>query len=166
MIASPAVALDLTWIDLDHLVATLAAKIDAVAPPTVIVGVLRGGMVPAVMLAHRLNVRDVIGITATRTLTEGPASAKVPVVLDPAALGDLTYEDVLIVDDVIGSGHTLTVVQNLTVAQEPARLRTAALVLNTDNWAASHPDTSEPRAQHDLVGTTCAGWVRFPWEVS
>jgi hypothetical protein len=31
------------------------------------------------------------------------------------------------------------------------------------NWQAAN--ARAPHEIHDYLGTTCAGWVRFPWEV-
>ncbi len=166
-LSDAAVALVLGWPELEQVVTELADHIEGGGAPTVIVGVLRGGMVPAVMLAHRVGVRQVRGVGAVRTLTEGPRAGKTPPVLvEPNGLGDLQGEDVLVVEDVIGTGHTLAAVRDHIAVQKPATLRTAALVVNTVNWAAAHPDNRDPRQHHDLIGVTCTGWVRFPWELS
>lgn len=162
-----AAALVLGWPELEHVVTALANHIKQDGAPTVIVGVLRGGMVPAVMLAHRLGVRQVRAVGAIRTLTEGPRAGKTPPVLvEPTGLGDLHGEDVLVVEDVIGTGRTVATVHDHIALQKPATLRTTAVVVNTVNWAAAHPDNPDPRQHHDLVGVTCDGWVRFPWELS
>lgn len=158
-------ALVLGWADLDRIVSVLAGHIAGSGEPTVIVGVLRGGMVPAVVLAHRLGVRQVRAVGASRTLAEGPDAAKTTPVLALDGLGDLRGEDVLVVEDVVGTGHTLAAVCDHLGQRKPARLRTASLVVNTVNWAAAHPEQLDCRQHLDLVGAMCAGWVRFPWEL-
>lgn len=158
------IALDLTWAELDQVIARTAQQVRAAGVPDVVVGVLRGGMVPAVMIAHRLGVRRVRGIEATRTVTEGPNAPKTdhPAIADRSHLGDLTGRDVLLVDDVAGTGLTVRVVADLIAGMRPRRLRQAVVVINTTNWAASSGD--DPFDRFDHVGTACAGWVRFPWE--
>jgi hypoxanthine phosphoribosyltransferase len=162
------VALDVSWADLDVLTMRLAGQIRGMGIPDVIVGVLRGGIVPAVMLAHRLGVRDVRAVAATRTLAEGPGAAKTatPFLTMPGSVGELHDLDVLVVDDVAGSGDTLRAVSSIVASHTLGRLREAVLVVNVVNWVASNPEQPDPCRVLDLIGTTCAGWVRFPWEPS
>lgn len=162
--ATSTVALDLTWSELDHHIALLAEQIRHDGVPDVVVGVLRGGMVAAVLLAHQLGVRDVRGVGVTRTLTDGPNGAKTPcpALTNPASLGVVTSDDVLLVDDVAGSGATLDTAAALLFGAA-GRLRRAVVVVNIVNWNAAN--THAPREVQDYIATTCSGWVRFPWEV-
>ncbi|MGW0251137.1 phosphoribosyltransferase [Nocardia goodfellowii] len=158
-------ALDLTWGQLEEHLDTMTRAVVADGVPSVVVGVLRGGMVPAVMLAHRLGVRDVRGIGLAHTLSEGVEAAKrpAPLVANPASLGHLgACADVLLVDDVAGSGASLETAAALLPA-ELMRVRRAVVVVNTVNWNASN--IVAPQHFCDFIGTTCAGWVRFPWEI-
>ncbi|WP_067473008.1 phosphoribosyltransferase [Nocardia amamiensis] len=160
------VALDLTWPALEHHTGAMADRIRADGVPEVIVGILRGGMVPAVMLAHHLGVRDVRGVEVTHTLSDTPNGAKsaIPQIANPASLGALAPgTDVLLVDDVAGSGDTVEHAARLL--PDAGRLRRAIVVVNTVNWYAAHPDSVAPEHVQDYIGCTCAGWVRFPWEV-
>jgi hypoxanthine phosphoribosyltransferase len=168
VVAGAAVALELSWSDLDGLADELADRIRVGGVPDVIVGVLRGGIVPAVLLAHRLGVRDVRAVAAVRTLDDGPGAAKVaePVVSMPDTLGQLAEMDVVVVDDVIGGGATLRAVTALVASRVPRCLRTATVAVNVDNWAVGHPESTDPRDAFGLVGTLCLGWVRFPWEAA
>lgn len=163
---STAIALDLTWTDLDRHLAVLADRIRTDGVPHVIVGILRGGMIPAVALAHQLGVRNVRGIEVTRTLTDAPNGAKAqhPQIANPASVGALDAgADVLLVDDVIGSGDTVNTAANLLSSAGAVRVRRAVVVVNTVNWCTSN--TVAPQQVQDYIGTTCTGWVRFPWEV-
>lgn len=162
----PAIALDLSWDELNHHVTVLAGQIRQDGVPHVIVGILRGGMIPAVALAHRLGVRDVRGIEVTRTLTDGPNGAKAPLpqITNPASLGTLNAGvDVLLVDDVAGSGGTVETAANLVASAGAARVRRAVVVVNIVNWNIGN--TAAPQQVQDYIGTTCTGWIRFPWEV-
>jgi len=157
------IALDLGWKDLDHHVAVLAQQIRQDGVPHVVVGILRGGLIPAVMLAHRLGVRDVRAVEVTHTTSDVPNAAKSarPMVANPASLGSVDDADVLLVDDVAGSGQTAATAVEL-IAPSAGRLRRAVVVVNTTNWFAA--STQEPHQVHNYLATTCTGWVRFPWE--
>lgn len=159
------IALDLSWGDLDEQVADLARQIRRDGVPHVIVGILRGGMVPAALLAHQLGVRDVRGVDVTRNLTDVPHGAKTPLprITNPASLGAFAPDsEVLLVDDVAGSGDTAEAAATLLTSRGAARVRRAVLVVNTVNWDIAN--TVAPQQIQDYIGTTCAGWVRFPWE--
>jgi hypoxanthine phosphoribosyltransferase len=158
------IALDLDWAHLERLLAVVAGHVREDGVPDLVVGILRGGMVPAVMLAHRLGVRSVRGIEVTRTTVEGPRGAKTPhpVITNSGSLGAVAGADVLLVDDVAGSGATSDAAAAL-LREAAGRVRRAVVVVNVVNWQAAN--ARAPHEIHDYLGTTCAGWVRFPWEV-
>ncbi|MFJ1954588.1 phosphoribosyltransferase [Streptomyces microflavus] len=152
----------LTWHDLTTATATLAHQVSTAGIPQVVVGIVRGGMVPAAWLAHRLEIRDVRTVEVTRTTSDGINAAKstVPTVRNPASLGDLTGLDVLLVDDIAGSGVTLAHTARMIHDLGPARVRTAVLAVNRANWTQS-PD---PHRDIDYIASLTDTWVVFPWE--
>lgn len=160
----PGVALALSWADVDALTGELATSVRRDRAPEVIVGVLRGGMIPAVVLAHRLGVRDVRAVEITHTVDDRVHAAKTrfPATVRAESLGDVAGRDVLVVDDVAGSGETLAAAVELIERAGAARVRTAVWVVNADNWT----QPQSPEATVAYIARTCHGWVRFPWEVS
>jgi uncharacterized protein len=126
-VTPPRVALDLDWAGFDRILAVVAGQVRAHGLPDAVVGVLRGGMVPAVVLAHRLGVRAVRALEVTRTLSDAPHAPKTPdpVVGEVSGLGALAGLDVLLVDDVAGSGATAGPATELLRSRAPARLRRA-----------------------------------------
>ncbi|WP_330351768.1 phosphoribosyltransferase [Streptomyces sp. NBC_00582] len=152
----------LTWDDITTATATLAHRLAAAGIPQVVVGIVRGGMIPAAWLAHRLAIRDVRTVEVTRTASDGINAAKstVPTVRNPASLGDLTGLDVLLVDDIAGSGVTLAHTARMIHDLGPARLRTAVFVVNRANWRPS----SDPHHDIDYIASLADTWVVFPWE--
>lgn len=128
------------------------------------VGILRGGMIPAVRLAHLMGIRSVRAVEVTATLSDAIGSPKnsQPVIVNAASLGDVAGRDVLIVDDVAGSGRTIATCSALARLAGPARVRTAALTVNTVNWYRRQ--NTPPQEAIDYVGRVCRGWVIFPWE--
>ena len=77
----------LTWDDINSLVDKLANEVSqAPVPPLYITGLPRGGLIPAVMLSHKLNI-PFVNVSLIRAL---------PTI------------DVLVVDDIADSGETLS----------------------------------------------------------
>jgi hypothetical protein len=157
-------ALVLGWDAVSGLVSEISAAVLADGPPDTVVGILRGGMIPAVQLAHLMGIRSVRAVEVTATLSDAIGSPKSsrPVIVNHASLGDIAGRDVLIIDDVAGSGRTIAACRDLARQAGPARIRTAALTVNTVSWYQG-----QHRPPHDAieyVGRLCFGWVVFPWE--
>lgn len=152
----------LTWGDIGAATQVLAEQVTAGGMPQAVVGIVRGGMIPAVWLAHRLGIRDVRTIEVTRTTGDGINAAKtlLPTVRNPASLGDLTDLDVLLVDDIAGSGATLAHTADLLRDLGPARVRTAVLTVNRANWRQE----ADPDRVIDHIASLNDTWIVFPWE--
>jgi uncharacterized protein len=157
-------SLTLDWPTFTRLANGLAADIARDGPPQVLVGVLRGGMVPTVMLAHALGLRAVRAVEVTHTASDDVDATKteVPVVVRPDTLGDLDEMDVLIVDDIAGTGDTMTTAATLARQAGARRVRTLACVVNKTNWRKAR--TEQPDELLTYIGTVVQGWVIFPWE--
>jgi len=153
----------LSWHDIDGIVDTLARLIAADGIPDVIVGIQRGGLVPAVLLSHTLSVRALVPLDIRRTLgDEADAQKTEPVLGPPPDLAIVGGRDVIVVDDVMGSGATLRAGLLLLQAGRPLRMRSAVCVTNMVNWSSANMD------DYSGLVTYCAsvahGWVTFPWE--
>ncbi|MFD0576173.1 phosphoribosyltransferase family protein [Dactylosporangium darangshiense] len=88
------------------------------------------------------------------------AKTAAPAVFNPSSLGDLTGLDVLVVDDIAGSGDTAERTAELARAAGAAKVRTAIWVVNAENWRRAQP----PEQAVTYIGQRVEGWVIFPWE--
>jgi hypoxanthine phosphoribosyltransferase len=150
----------LSWADIHAACACLAGEIRGGGLPDVVVGVSRGGLVPAVLVSHLLGLRDLRTLAITRTCSDtvGAAKLSAPAVRYPASLGSLQDLDVLVIDDVAGSGETIAAASGMATSMRARRARTAVCVVNDANWA----DGPFP----DHVAIHARRWVIFPWEPS
>jgi uncharacterized protein len=77
----------LTWDDINHLVDILATEINSYpTQPIYVTGLARGGLIPAVMLSHKTDLKYI----------------------SSEDLSTVSHIDVLIVDDIADSGETLS----------------------------------------------------------
>lgn len=152
----------LAWDDIGAATQALAERVTIGGTPQAVVGIVRGGMIPAAWLAHRLGIRDVRTVNVTRTTEDGIHAAKtqLPTARNPASLGDLTGLDVLLVDDIAGSGATLAHTADLLRSLGPARVRTAVLTVNRANWKQE----ADPDRVIDYIASLNDTWIVFPWE--
>jgi uncharacterized protein len=154
----------LGWAEITAITDQLARAVGAGARLDVVVGILRGGMIPAIRLAHVLGLRDVRALEVTHTAADGVNAAKTPrpVIRNPSSLGDLTGLDVLLIDDAAGTGDTITASRGLLQAAGAGSVRAAACVLNEISWRRS--GGRDPGSALTFVGAVYQGWVVFPWE--
>ena len=77
----------------------------------VVVGIARGGMAPALMIAHQYD-REVVFITLNYRDDDNKPRHDEPVILSANALETVRNRKVLLVDDVSVSGKTLETARN------------------------------------------------------
>jgi uncharacterized protein len=154
----------LDWPGFAALTCALSGRVRADGPPDVLVGVLRGGMIPAVVLAHALGLRTVRAVEVIHTTTNGVNATKTahPMVTRAETLGDVAGLDVLVVDDIAGTGDTMITTATLARQGGAARVRTLACVVNAINWRRAR--TEAPDELLTYLGSVVEGWVIFPWE--
>lgn len=143
----------LSWERLDALCIALYQRIRADGfEPDIIVAIARGGLVPGVRLSHLFGVEAFEIATIKKNLTSERYSARGRAVVK-AVSQRMREGRVLVVDDIVGSGDTLSVACK-ALGTPFERLRTAALFVNVScdappNYFEKHVDD----------------WVVFPWEM-
>jgi xanthine phosphoribosyltransferase len=136
-------------------VETLAGAMEAdIWTPDFLVGIGRGGLVPAAYLSHR---------TGIQMLSVDHSSGEVGFgveLLDKLAHKIGEGLNILIVDDINDSGGTIQYLRAAIEAKidEPSRLRVAVLVHNVRSKAKAEYHGSEIDREQDKR------WYVFPWE--
>ena len=131
------------WFKIDELVKEIANKASSYKP-THIVGIARGGLVPAVMLSHQLNLpMETLGVSFRDNKATHHTKFK--------PIKDARY---LIVDDINDSGTTFKVVTDI-FKNRRLNHRTAALI--NKEKSDFNVDFYGEMFYHD-------DWINFPWE--
>lgn len=140
----------LTWWQVDRAIFSLADKLREYKPD-VIVGIARGGLIPAVRLSHILGDVE-LRIIDVKFYTDINEHTEMPKIVIPIH-GDLKDKRVVIVDDVSDTGKTLQVVINEVKRLGASEIRVACLAMKP--WTSVEPDFYVFRTDK---------WIVFPWE--
>ena len=123
--------------------------------PDIIIGVTRGGLVPAMNLSDLLGIKDLLalkvehwGITATKS---GKAELKVPL------QAGIAGKRVLLVDDLTDTGDSIRVSLNHLKELNPAEIKTATLL---------HKSQSEFKPDFYAEDREEWKWIILPWNLN
>lgn len=123
-----------------------------------IIAITRGGLVPATMISHRLNIRKVFPLQVYETVDDTiNAKKKEPKFGENIDFSFINGKKVLIVDDIIGSGATLSYVNEFLEKFKPKEKTSFCVIFNKGNYNKKY-------SLSDCVGKTVNGWIIFPWE--
>ncbi len=121
--------------DIQARVLELAAQISADYKDSdnlVMVGVLKGSFIFLADLARRLSIPRTIEFIAVSSYANGSvASGAVRLVMD--VRGNIEGKHVLIVEDIVDTGHTLKYLIGMMKSHRPASVKTAALVRKAES---------------------------------
>ena len=140
----------ISWRDLGLLTKALVDKVKKGERPDVVVGIARGGLIPAMVIADRLRVPlDIINIKSYRALG----------VKGTLKVYDVMYEDladrkVLIVDDVADTGETFLFVSEHMMKKGARAVILASIFLKP--WSRVRPNYFVEETDE---------WIVFPWEL-
>ncbi|MCE4602431.1 MAG: hypothetical protein F7C08_03835 [Desulfurococcales archaeon] len=141
-----------TWADVEDAIDDIAAKIKASGlKPDAIIGIMRGGIIPARLLADSLDVQEILTMEIKLYQSIGVKSAQ-PYIKYPI-IRELRGLRVLIVDDISDSGLSLQLAVEAVSLYYPASISTATLYVKP--WTRMHPD---------YYSKTTDKWIIFPWE--
>lgn len=131
--------------------------------PDIIISIVRGGMVPSVILSHKLNIRDIENIVIKETIDDSINAQKItPQIQENKYLNRITNKKVLIVDDIVGSGNTLKKLNKEIKKYNPREIKSAIYFVNKLNWNKANDIQCSEIIEY--IGEELEGWVIFPWE--
>jgi hypoxanthine phosphoribosyltransferase len=148
----------LTWEDvdrlIDHLIPQLKTDFDAM------VIITRGGIVPGGMLSETLNIQRVLTAAVDFPYEYERRAAKLfawPEFIQFPEDSQLVDRRVLVVDDVWGSGRTITAVKNRVTA---ARGVPSTCVLHFNPYRSLFT-----QAEPDYYAAITDAYIVYPWEI-
>jgi uncharacterized protein len=141
----------ISWSEYGNLAAALAEKVRANGKHyDLVVGIARGGIPVAMAVSDHLNVK--IDFVNVKSYTDF-GKRTVPRILSTLT-EDIEGKDILLVDDLVDQGDTLTSMKKYLGDQEPRTIDTA--VMFKKPWSKAEPD-------YFLESVT--EWVVFPFEL-
>lgn len=145
----------LSWQEIERLVDVLCDKIEG--KYDALLCITRGGMVPAALIAERLEQRNVMSAAVMFYTGEGRTLDK-PVFLQFPADPQLTGKRILVVDDVWDSGRTIVAVceRIRNVGGQP--------VVAVLHYKPTH--SAFPELHPHYCGKELDGWIVYPWDPS
>ncbi|MFD0412355.1 phosphoribosyltransferase [Streptomyces sp. NPDC127108] len=149
----------LDWASFGTLVDDLADQVRADGfVPDAVLALARGGLTPAGHLTCALDVPATYVVRVRRTTDDSRYATKTPPVVDSAAPLPLgAGRRLLVVDDIVGTGETATVILDYLEAAGLAAddVRFAAVVRN-------HRSAYVP----EYCAAVIDDWIVFPWETA
>jgi len=142
----------LTWNRTYNVLLSLARRIlRSGFVPDVIVGISRGGWVPARVLCDLLNAPVLASIGVAFYTGVGKAGRR-PMLTQPLSVAVLGKK-VLLVDEVTDTGESLKLAKEQLVTEGAKEVRTVTMY--TKPWSIIEPDFHEKKT---------SSWIVFPWE--
>lgn len=132
----------ISWNELEKIVGELVSKINL--KPDIIIGVVRGGIVPARLLSNALNVKKMYCINVEKVGEDRKVRTEI--------LDDIDNKNVLLVEDMLETGRSLIVAKEY-LEKKGALVKTACFFIQSK---------SEIKPDYYLKRTDSE--VSFPWE--
>jgi xanthine phosphoribosyltransferase len=143
-----------SWDQIHRDARALAWRLDGKGPDggawRAVVGITRGGLVPAMIVSRELDIRVVDTISVQSYNHQDRAEARVTKSPQVDLMGDGT--GILIVDDLVDSGKTLELVRNLYPKAHFATV-----------YAKPH---GKPQVDTYVTEVSQDTWIFFPWDMA
>jgi len=141
-----------TWNQIYDMLLDLANKIQGDGyKPDVIIGIARGGLVPARILSDVLETPELAIIQIEYYVSI--AQTRQEPILKRSLLTQITEKKALLVDDVSDTGKSLQLAKNHLQQQDAKEIKTATLYAKPQT--ITKPDYYEKQTSH---------WIVFPWD--
>lgn len=145
--------LTVSWAELDRLCGDLAEQVGS--EYDLVLAITRGGLVPAGILAYRLDLREIL-VAGVEFYTSGGGTHEAPIFghFPEAAL--LRGKRILVVDEVWETGETMAAVVERVAAAGGAP-KTAVIHYK--------PGRSRVALEPDFHAALAHGWVTYPYKI-
>ena len=140
---------EITWSILGELLISLALKIKKKWKPDAVVGIAKGGVIPAVFISSAFRV-DFFPIKLSSRQNEEIVRNNPAWFVYPDKY--VENKKVLLIDDIAVSGKTLKLASEEIKKKGSGEVRTAALITHSDSFCP------------DFVGLTSDALIIFPWD--
>ncbi len=142
----------ISWDDIEGAVENIARQIKKEKfEADYIIGIASGGIVPLGLLAKKLQLKNILTLTARSYAGEKQEELKVTYLPEV----DLQGKKILLVDELVDSGQTLEKITKIILEKyQPSQLKTATLAINKQNC----------KFMPDFFSIASENWVVFPWE--
>ena len=141
-----------SWGDIEELSYRIAKQIiDRKIQIDSIVAILRGGWIPARIIADLLGIEE-IGVLGIKFYKSIETRKEQPIITHPLIL-DIHDKNVLVVDDVADTGKSLSIAIELIRLYGPRNLYTATIYVKPASIFTP-----------DFYAETTNAWIIFPWE--
>ncbi len=144
--------INVSWEDLDRLVGVLAGRVGR--DFDLVLAITRGGLVPAGILAYRLDLREIL-VAGVEFYTTGGATHEAPRFGHFPDADLLRGQRILVVDEVWETGETMAAVLERTRAA--GGLPTSAVI-------HYKPGRSRVAGAPDHHAALAHGWVTYPYK--
>src|SRR5659263_687086 len=145
---------NVSWVAANRLARALAHKvIKSGYEPDIILGIARGGLVPARKVCDLLLKNDLISITTQHWgIATNLGKARIRFSLPQEA--DISGKRVLVVDDVADTGDSILIIMDYLKERNPLEIRTA--VLHYKSCSTIIPDYYGEKLEE-------WNWIIYPW---
>jgi len=143
--------LALTWREIELLSLEIAERVSSTQRVDAIIAILRGGWLPASLIADYMGIKKLGAIEVKFYKAIGETAEK-PVVVQPLTMS-IRGLRILVVDDVSDTGKTLATTVSFLNHYGPQEVKTATLFLKP--WSTFKPD---------YYARETASWIIFPWD--
>lgn len=143
----------LSWEDIEKITDDLADKIKEVGfEVDYLIGITTGGLIPLYFLAKKLNIKNILTISASSYEKDQQKELKITYLPEV----DLSGKKVLLIDEIAETGESLKQISEAVLNKyNPSELKIATLGVNTDK-CKFYPDF--------YIIEEKGEWVVFPWE--
>jgi len=143
----------ISWKELHLALVKLAAKVKmSEYKPSIVIGVLKGGLIPARIMADLLAVSELgfIGVRFYKGVSKREAKPEITLPPMPSVSG----RKVLLIDDIVDTGRTIQLAVDELYRYGAAEVKSMAIYVK--KWSPVIPD---------YYYKVTDKWVVFPWEL-